>query len=112
MIYQGELEHRTPKARYRRTNRKKYIEQITKIERRQARIRRIRAQHQVNKKQVDTAISDPNSRFTIGKSENNWDHIGTFIKKNEDDPAIKVREYVSLDEPNPNAIIYRILSQN
>jgi hypothetical protein len=35
----GELEHRSPKARYTRTSRKGFIKQMTQIERRQARIR-------------------------------------------------------------------------
>jgi hypothetical protein len=39
---QGELEHRTPKARYKRTSRKAAIKQLTQIEQRQERIRRIR----------------------------------------------------------------------
>src|ERR1700683_2723637 len=42
--FQGELEHRLPKSRYTRTNRKCFMKQLTRIERRQARIRTIRAQ--------------------------------------------------------------------
>ena len=37
-----ELEHRSPKSRYRRTNRKDFEKQLGDIERRQAHIRRIR----------------------------------------------------------------------
>jgi hypothetical protein len=40
---QGELEHRTRKARYRRTDRKNFQKQLAQIERRTARLRRIRA---------------------------------------------------------------------
>jgi hypothetical protein len=39
---QGELEHRRPKAWHLRTDRKAFVKQMTQIERRQARIRRIK----------------------------------------------------------------------
>ncbi len=39
---QMELEHRSPKSRYRRTSHKQFEKQLGHIERRQARIRRIR----------------------------------------------------------------------
>ncbi|KAH7917181.1 hypothetical protein BV22DRAFT_1052620, partial [Leucogyrophana mollusca] len=41
----GELEHRTSKKRYCRTDRKEFVKQITRIERREARIHRIRDKH-------------------------------------------------------------------
>src|ERR1700749_20611 len=66
----GELEHRSPKARYTRTSHKGFIKQMTQIERRQARIRRIRAKHQQtgNSSNEDVARS-PEAHHIIGKSQ-------------------------------------------
>ncbi|KAF8074943.1 hypothetical protein FPV67DRAFT_1408331 [Lyophyllum atratum] len=90
----GELEHRTPKARYRRTDRKHYIKGITQIERRQTRIRRIRAKNFPIRKvpsteDVSLAGPCPEVHHKIGKSENTPEHIGMFIRRNDGDPAIK-----------------------
>ncbi|KAF8057993.1 hypothetical protein FPV67DRAFT_1429294 [Lyophyllum atratum] len=91
----GELEHRTPKARYRRTDRKHYIKQITQIERRQTRIRRIRAKNfpvrKVRSKEDEVSLGGPcpEVHHKIGKSENTPEHIGMFIRRNDGDPAIK-----------------------
>lgn len=46
-LTQGELEHRSPKSRYTCTDRKGFIKQLTVIERRQARIRRIRVMNKL-----------------------------------------------------------------
>ena len=46
-LTQGELEHRSPKSRYACTDRKSFIKQLTVIERRQARIRRIRVMNKL-----------------------------------------------------------------
>lgn len=86
---QSELEHRTAKSRYRRTDKKSFVEQITKIERRQARIRRIK--HRIDVKGGREQVSkDPEAHHHIGKSQNHFEHIGTFLQVNSGDPAVKV----------------------
>jgi hypothetical protein len=89
----GELEHRSPKARYTRTSRKHFIKQLTQIERRQARIRRIHEQHhkcgKPQNEQVQVA-STPDVHHVIGKSQNHPKHITLFLRKHAGDPAVKV----------------------
>lgn len=83
-----------------RTSRKGFLRQITQIERRQARIRRIRSHLQSshvesdsdmdgNISDTDTSMVDPTVRYHIGKTQNHPEHILSFIQKNETDPAIK-----------------------
>lgn len=89
---QGELEHRTPKARYKRTSKKFFIRQITQIERREHRLRRIRAHNNPSyghDRDTSEAIS-PDMHHHIGKSQNEAEHIGTFLSTNAGDPAVKV----------------------
>ncbi|TFK34101.1 hypothetical protein BDQ12DRAFT_700523 [Crucibulum laeve] len=83
----GELEHRTPKARYRRTSRKMYISQMTRIERRQMRIRRIRdSLHRLQREATDDSITwqAPEVHHHIGKSQNSAENIGAFLRANWD----------------------------
>ncbi|KAG6906179.1 hypothetical protein DXG01_015412 [Tephrocybe rancida] len=96
---QGELEHRTPKARYRRTSKKDYIKQIAQIERRQAHLRQIRARvapaparagPQACQGSEDNIAQDFAEHHQIGKSENQPEHIGLFYNDNLGDPAVKV----------------------
>jgi hypothetical protein len=92
---QGELEHRTPKSRYKRTSKKNYLKQLTQIERRQARIRQIRRQLNAGKTtsacdgEVEYA-SSPKARYYIGKSQNEPVVLPIFLQENRGDPAIKV----------------------
>ena len=96
---QGELEHRTSKARYRRTDRKQFVKQMTGIERCEARTRHIR---NVNKLSPPSAIvqeavaATPDAHFHIGKSQNFPENLLNFLHKHSDDPAIKVSR-ISLD---------------
>ncbi|KAF8074608.1 hypothetical protein FPV67DRAFT_1559334 [Lyophyllum atratum] len=76
----GELEHRTPKARYRRTDRRGYIKQMAQIERRQARLRRIHVAEHI--------APDLAHHHTIGKSENIVEHIAIFLQRSMGDPAV------------------------
>lgn len=65
---------------------------MTQIERRQARIRRIRerlTKDGASFIEQDNATS-PNSRYHIGKTQNQPEHIVTFVQKNSGDPAVKV----------------------
>lgn len=94
LIFQGELEHRNPKARYRRTSKKHFVKQLSRIERRQARIRRIRdrylgASKAISSVESNTTIS-PEAHHHIGKSQNEYEPIGAFLLKNAEDPAIEV----------------------
>lgn len=96
IYYQGELEHRTPKARYRRTSKKFFIQQITQIERRQQRLRRIRARNNTasdSGQDKDKAAITPDMHYHIGKSQNDAEHIGMFLSRNSGDPAVKVYYY-------------------
>lgn len=92
-MVQGELEHRTPKSRYRRTSRKLVHKQLGAIERRHARIRRIRQsfdrRHKLGKVTNDTACT-PEGHHHIGMSQNQPVELGAFLRKNSGDPAIKV----------------------
>jgi hypothetical protein len=93
LYFQGELEHRSPKSRYTRTSRKHFIKQLTQIERRQARIRRIRARHQ----QAGTPAREEvaftaEAHHVIGKSQNYPENIPNFLQKYAGDPAVKVNQ--------------------
>jgi hypothetical protein len=91
---QGELEHRTPKARYKRTSRKAAIKQLTQIERRQERIRRIRLRLRTQAGETSTGGSDaatsPSARYHLGRTQNYPENIPLFLQKHAGDPAIKV----------------------
>ena len=90
-IIQGELEHRTSKARYRRTDRKKFVRALTQIERREARLRRIRARHPRDDEEAERAPNTLHQHHHVGNSQNKHEHIGTFLRRHFGDPAIKVR---------------------
>lgn len=95
------MEHRTPKTIYTRTSRKGFLKQMTQIERRQARIRRIR-EHQKMNGDTSTSIktdiaTSPNSRYHVGNSQNEPEHIVAFVQKNSGDPAIKVTCFLSVN---------------
>jgi hypothetical protein len=88
---QGELEHRTAKARYKRTDRKLFVKQLAQIERRQARLRRIKAKLSPEAQARREAISkEPQQHHHIGRSQNQYEHIGTFLRRHAGDPAVMV----------------------
>jgi hypothetical protein len=90
-VIQGELEHRNSKARYRRTDRKAVVKQLTQIERRQARIRRIRQKHQATTKITrENVANTPDEHHHIGKSEKCFEQVGDFLQSHTGDPAVKV----------------------
>lgn len=72
-----------------RTDKKNFVKQLTKIERRQARIRRIRHKSGSLYKR-ENVPSDPAGHYHIGRSQNQFEHIGTFLRSFKGDPAIKV----------------------
>ena len=90
-----ELEHRSPKSRYQRTSRKDFERQLSRIERRQARIRRIRQRlDEINKnRQVighEEGPENSTSSYHIGKTQNYPLDLGDLARKNLQDPAAKV----------------------
>jgi hypothetical protein len=95
---QGELEHRTSKARYGRTSRKDFIKQMTRLERRQMQLRHIR--EKLGPGEITEAIpvtddevaSTPDLHHHIAKSQNTPVHIGTYLQRYSNDPAIKVSQ--------------------
>jgi hypothetical protein len=88
---QGELEHRSAKSRYTRTSRKGFLRQLAQIERRQARIRRIREKHQAGDRPVNQFNpGSPNEHHNIGNSQNQPENIPLFLRKHSGDPAIAV----------------------
>lgn len=68
---------------------------MTRIERREARIRRIRAKLYNGKKHANEApvAQGPEAHHHIGTSQNLYEHIGSFLRKNLGDPAVKVCAY-------------------
>ncbi|RDB18149.1 hypothetical protein Hypma_000656 [Hypsizygus marmoreus] len=94
----GELEHRNPKGKYKRTSRKAFTRQLAQIERRQARIRRMRqsishrdgtsgfdAQHD----EAFTGAAAIFEHHQIGLAENDAHHLGQFLRIYLGDPAAK-----------------------
>jgi len=89
---QGELEHRTSKARYHRTDRKEFVKQITSIERREARIHRIRDKQSPHGAVIEEEVAtSPEAHFHVGKSQNHPEHIPLFLQRHLGDPAVRVR---------------------
>ena len=93
-LIQGELEHRAPKASFVRTNRKEFVKQVTRIERRQARLRRIKAKH-IENKEVDNekVAPSPDSHYVVGKSQARPLDLILFVQRYSGDPALKVCTY-------------------
>ena len=106
LIYpQGELEHRTPKGRYARTNRKHFLRQMTQIERRQARLRRIRARHRMAGKPLDEVVATtPEAHHSIGISQNHPENVTLFVQNHMGDPAIKVIIIFQIRQNHPHII--------
>jgi hypothetical protein len=96
LLLQGELEHRSSKARFKRTSKKGYKQQLAQIERRQARIRRINQKSRISSESRGPQNFDPTVHHHIGVGENGPLHIGTFCRENADDPAVMVRSFYRL----------------
>jgi len=92
---QGELEHRKPKGRYIRTDRRKnFVKQLTQIERRQARICRIKQNLSTRSHYSEEVSKSPDVHHHIGIHENYYEHIGTFLRTHSADPAVKVVSFI------------------
>lgn len=89
------MEHRTPKSRYTRTSRKFFVKQLSQIERRENRLRKLRNKLVTPKGSAvygDSAIAlCPQSHHHMGKSEDESEHIGEMLKAHSEDPAVMVR---------------------
>ncbi len=90
-----ELEHRSPKSRYLRTSRKDFEKQLGRIERRQARIRRIRQKLDDSKKIRESFVKEKGPQSTdityhIGKTQNHPLDVRDLAQKHRLDPAARV----------------------
>jgi hypothetical protein len=62
---------------------------MTQIERRQTRIRRLK--HKISDRpEPEDVATTPAAHHHIGSSQNRPEHIPTFLRANEGDPAIQV----------------------
>ncbi|KAG2048985.1 hypothetical protein BDR06DRAFT_984573 [Suillus hirtellus] len=86
----GELEHRSPKARYRWMDCKSFVKQLTHIERRQAHIRHIgdKIVHCPHVEIVEL-VTSPVAHHHIGMTQKYPVHIGTYLSSHSDDLVIK-----------------------
>lgn len=91
-----ELEHRSPKSRYLRMSRKNFEKQLGNIERRQARIRRIRHKlnendnvREIREKQPDSS----NTSYHIGKTQNFAVDLASIAVKGSTEFSMKVLYY-------------------
>jgi predicted DNA-binding protein with PD1-like motif len=92
LLIQGELEHRTPKARYKRTDKKTFVKQLARLERRESRLRRIREKLSSEGRLASEPVPrTPQEHHHIGVSEKHHENIGHFLRKNEGDPAVQVQ---------------------
>jgi hypothetical protein len=74
--------------------------QLTRIERREARLRRIRAKFV--KSQSEPIEKTPQEHHHIGVSQKYYEHIGTFLTKNAGDPAIRVHTITEMISGSAN----------
>jgi|ERR1700722_4323587 len=92
--HKGELEHRTSKARFTRTNARSVPAQLSRIEQRERRIHTIRnnmrRSHPRPRSDTEDVASNPHVQYNIGQTQNSPIHVPTFLQKNEGDPAVKV----------------------
>jgi hypothetical protein len=66
-----------------------FVKQLAGIERREARLRRIRAR--LSKQGRDELVgSTPQEHHHIGLSQKHFEHIGTFLRQHAADPATQV----------------------
>jgi hypothetical protein len=84
------------------------VQQLAQIERREARLRRIKAKL-VSPGQGwgETVARTPQQHHHIGISQNQYQHIGTFLQRNSGDPAVKVS--AMSDAGSPDALVQDFL---
>jgi hypothetical protein len=74
------------------------------MERRESRLRRIRAKLSANESQVEPVADTPQEHHHIGISQNQYEDIGIFLRTNAGDPAINVRAYFKWKAFFPDAL--------
>jgi sRNA-binding protein len=93
-LTQGELEHRRSKARYKRTDKKTFVKQLARMERRESRLRRIRERFSSDSEgrfAHELVPRTPQEHHHIGVSEKHHENIGCFLRKRAGDPAVQVQ---------------------
>ncbi|KAG1732431.1 uncharacterized protein EDB91DRAFT_1251784 [Suillus paluster] len=87
----GELEHRMPKGRYRRTDHRAFVQQLTQIEQHQTRLHRIkqRQQQRASHAESNETASDPQLHHHISQSEKLYNEVGHYLRSHVGDPAMK-----------------------
>lgn len=80
------------------------MRQLARIECREARLRRIRAKlsNAGQLQDEETVVADPQKHHHISCSQNNYHHIGTFLRNNAGDPAVKVGVVCVIDSCKPD----------
>jgi hypothetical protein len=72
--------------------------QLARIERREARLRRLRAKlNQDSPTHAEPVANTPQQHHHIGSSQKLYEHIGTFLQKFSGDPAVKVSAKAALE---------------
>ena len=95
------MEHKSPKSRYLRTSRKNFEKELGCIERRQARIRRIR-QKIDNSRKIQNVLKhekgpeELDCAYHIGKTQDYPLDLRVFTQEKFHDPAAKVY-YIALE---------------
>jgi hypothetical protein len=111
LILKAELEHRKSKTHFLRTSCKSVPKQLSKIERRQRHIQRIRdrlnqpKQVEDHSQDEEDVINNPCEQYDIGKTQNFPVHLPTFIKDrsgDRGDPAIQVSACVNISSLLPS----------
>jgi hypothetical protein len=75
------------------------VKQVTRIDRRQARIRRIKAKNIANPEVDNEKVAfTPNSQYVIGKSQDLPLDLIVFVQRYSGDPALKVCVYNTTHE--------------
>ncbi|KAI0064190.1 hypothetical protein BV25DRAFT_1800682 [Artomyces pyxidatus] len=86
----AKLEHHTSKVRYKRTSRREFVRDMARIERRQHKIRQIRARTcSATDRTVEDTPSASHEHYNVGVSENYPVNITLFQQENSRDPAVK-----------------------
>ena len=71
---------------------------MTQIERRQTRIRRIKHKLMSTRAQVEVVATAPEAHHHIGISQKRHEHIPSFVRDREGDPAVQVSTISNLFE--------------
>ena len=91
---QPERFHRYPKMHYKRTSKKNVTRQLSRIQARQARIRKLRKQLVPEESEGYDDNVEHSTSYFVGKSENHPVDLPAFIRTKRDDPATTVRPLI------------------